>query len=554
MKTPKNFASNIKVLIIVLCLTLVISGCTKKSDQEKAADSSKIELASSSLFSKLPAGTVGFSRFKTGGENYDKYKSSPWGNGKVFDSLSNINTAQTGFDFKALEEVFKKVGLISPGTGQPEAIAEGIMFAAGPDKLRLGGYFTGSSGHILKASMVAVREELVRQGIATKDEAIADRFAFSIASKSPAPLDRIYFVADDGASAVSTDIDVAANLFTGAMVGSLQLKQAPYYAKTVQAAARSKGPLMVGYLDMNLLIPLIKDNMAKNDPASAAILNDFPVQAVAFERGYEDSLADTAVISFEAKKDLHKVLLEALSQASSGKGILQSTPGNVLVSLTFDGLALRKIKDSMQAATPPAQETPDDFAMFNDVTRMQIAMRSAGAESPFPEVLVQLESGNGAQLAKLLVGELKTQLAASGLPVGPWQTTKVGTTDVDFTMTPFGVGLYVGSVGNYAVISTSDHGISDSALAASDPAQSLLAKLPKSAQNIFGAQPTLLTAFINFPQLAETVEMVQGNLSMFTGGQPVGDPETIARLKSLGTMMYSARFNDSLLTIEGRFE
>jgi hypothetical protein len=126
-----------------------------------------------------------------------------------------------------------------------------------------------------------------------------------------------------------------------------------------------------------------------------------------------------------------------------------------------------------------------------------------------------------------------------------WLKKQVEGLDVDYALSPFGVGVFLAKTSNHIVFSSSEAGLVSVARSFKEGGDNLWKNLPETVRLSLGNEPGFFSYAADLGEFADLLRSLQTSLSMFTGGQSPLKEEDVTRLKSLGTVVGTARFRDN---------
>jgi hypothetical protein len=315
-------------------------------------------------------------------------------------------------------------------------------------------------------------------------------------------------------------------------------------------AANTRGIFTYGFFDAVAGLKIIEGAV----PAGAA-----PVDAAQFHKSFEslafartssDGLSDYLWIGLPAGAVTPEVE-KVLGGGGAHPGIQRIVPGAVLAT-SIDGAVAKAIK--AVTLPPPGDGTQAPSMPFIDsldaLQGVTLAVRNASGASPFPELVLELTSSDAPRLKESLKVALGALSAGGGLPLGSWQSKKVGGIDVDFMASPIGIGIFLAATRNGIVVSTSEGVFADierGAFAKEVPARF-------EHQAFAEDKAPLVLGFLSGQRLAALIESVQTSLAMFTGGQSLVDQPTLESVRALGSIGMAATYRDGAVRLHHHYE
>jgi hypothetical protein len=113
-------------------------------------------------------------------------------------------------------------------------------------------------------------------------------------------------------------------------------------------------------------------------------------------------------------------------------------------------------------------------------------------------------------------------------------------------LSPLGVGVFVGSLGNTIFMTTSESMAYSIVEISSQKTTSLLS----ASADLAGVAS--ITGYLHFGRLHEMLTSLQGTLAMFTGGEAGFDASQFADIKELGTLTLNVAADDKAIKLNAR--
>lgn len=291
--------------------------------------------------------------------------------------------------------------------------------------------------------------------------------------------------------------------------------------------------------------------------------NNLP-EAVLFTQEMPDSLISRVNLSVsKLPHELHAGLSGDINP------LLNHISDNSIVSLSLSGDLLRAAANlphnSISKGEPDKPETPPEHKSgkkgqssqtnspadqsnilkqlspyLNNNRGISISITSIAAGKMFPGVALIINDPQADKLKERFKQDLPNLLGDTASMLPPFQTKSSGSINIDYSLTPFGVGLYLASKDELLIIATEEEllaslanrsGIgSHSAQSASSIVASLEPTFKKELQGLKNA------AFFNldFNRLAAAISSAENTASMFTGGKGLVSTEQLRTIKEMG--------------------
>lgn len=545
-------------------LLVGLPACSKKSEESSQVLTGPT-VVDSELAKKIPGSSVGFVIWDGSSDAYKRYKTSPWGQGGSSNFIKAIEQADpTGQSapLKPFLDVLQKTGLLTSQPGQPEVLKAAVAFVdlgpAGALNPAVGIYANANPGQNLKNKLAEIETVFKNEGYPIAKRTTApDGFTIDIKGEVPdAPkVATVIFAANESSLAVATQEPLIARLFdANSDNGMTTIIANPEYQKTLGTLS-SPNQISLGYLDVKSALTKLGSFFPADAPQNAnEILNAVPIESVGGSTQMGQGLATTLLAHIVPRDDEQKSWLALLSGATS-HATLDHLPLDTVFALSIDGSTLMKIRDKAATQMDPAAaaEMKKQLASLDAFNNVTIAVRGGNEMSPFPEVFLVASGADASVVQSALRTTVNEMLKSFGLALGDWQTKDVEGTKLEFLMTPLGVGAFQAAVGNSVVLATSEMAATDAIKTAKDASKSLKSAAPASMRELL-TKGSLLFIYSNFERMTALVKSVQGNMAMFTGGQPAVTDEAIEHLARIGVFSASVALNGDMLRIDSRYD
>lgn len=171
---------------------------------------------------------------------------------------------------------------------------------------------------------------------------------------------------------------------------------------------------------------------------------------------------------------------------------------------------------------------------------VSISITSIAADKMFPGLAIIFNDTQSDKLKERFKRELPGLLGDTASMLPPFQTKSSGGINIDYSITPFGVGLYLANKDDLMIVATEEELLASlvhEKEAGSNSIQSgssILASLePTFKKELQGLKNT---AFFNldFNRLAAAISSAENTTSMFTGGKGLVSPEQLRTIKEMG--------------------
>lgn len=547
-------------LSLLALLLFVAPACSKKSDEGTPVASGPT-VVDSELAKKIPSSSIGFVVWDTNSDAYRRYKASPWGQGgssNLLKALEQADASGKGQELKPFIDVLMKTGLLTTQPGQAEVLKSAVGFIDLSNAPAVAVYASANPGNNLKDKLTEIETVFKNEGYSvTKRSAAPDGFSLQLKNQNPgAPnIGAIAFAANEGLLAISTQENLIQRLFTATTdSGVASIVASPEYQKTLGTLA-SPNQISLGYLDVKAgLSKLMATLPPEGMHEMQAQLNTIPLESVGISSQMGQGLASTVVAHIVPRDEEQKSWLGLLS-ASTNHETINQLPADTVFALSIEGTTLAKIRDkALQQMDPAAAaQMKQQLTALDSISNLTIAVRGANQMSPFPEVFLVASGSSPSTVQAAMKGTVNDLLKSFGLQLGDWQSREVEGTQMEFLVSPLGVGAFEAQAGNSVVLASSEGAVVDAVKASKDASKSLRSSAPASLKDLL-SKGSLVFVYSNFERMTSLVKSVQGNLAMFTGGQSAVSDDTMEQLRKIGVFSASVAMNGDLLRIESRYD
>lgn len=533
--------SVLKTLCIALVATLVATqGCSKKS-------SVSTSISKSALISSLPTDTIGYFIWNTASSNYKKFKQSPWGKQSM--PLSSSADSLTGLDnhrISSLISSLEKIGLFSADADSGAKPKEGILFIS-PNSSKLAGlhfgaYVAADSSSELDKKLAMLKSEVEAQGFPTKPfkEAGQNGFSFTIPASNRLYTDTVYASATSSLLTVASDKTLCLQPFSkDKNTTPLNLEQNQIY-KDFLSEMTKRDDFVAGFLDTKKLLSSIEKFVPEHAPESQ-LLKEIPAAGLQYHRAFNETLSDTVTLAFDPKDKNTELMLKGIENSNS-KTLLNASPSDSLISLQLDTGSLRKLKETLEGnlAADQLAALGSQLAIIDKLNRLAINLRSDSTESLFPEIMITAQTKEADKVYQELLNSLSL-LQSSGVPVSGWNKTNIENTEVSFTLTPLGIGIYLAKLNGLVVLASSQSAIQKTIAATKNTQTSLYSTLSSAKAHSGMLKENIFSGYLDFASIASALETLQSTLAVFTGGAGNINSQELENLKQLGIVSFTGR-------------
>ncbi len=544
-----------------VALALISTSCSRK-EESKSGTSSSLSAAKApavnfagGLVALLPAETVAFFLFEGKHPAYQKYVSSPWGQGKTdFSTVLDSADART----KEIVDILKRVGLDPKDTKTWKGLfAEAAFFASagkGADAPAFGAVVRSDASVELPKILEGIKGTIPATEASVEEVKFAKGTGVKIVSKGNNPP---FFVGWNGNLGVFGSAEWLVNsVLTSSGSEVPAIASGSVFERSMKGLPENDLRLGTGFVDVQKLTEVSKK---LDNNSSAAATAELPVTAFSFAMGMDETPRTHARLVYDEAKGSQNEWLKTISTSDSGSvaGAVSAKP---LLFLSLDGQTLRKIRDTAiakQAGNPAAQMASAQLAFLDDIKRIGLAIRTAPmgqALLPVPDLLILLESNQAARTAEQVQSIVSQAAAGSGMAGMPWTDSKVNDVAVKSMVSPLGVGLYLASTKNL-VIAASTEGQMKAALAG---AGGFTGGLTPKASAVFGSEASLGNLYLNFEEVAGMLESMGGMMAMYApqnkDAAKLLEPESLESIRKMGTVIGSVKVESGIIGIDSYYQ
>lgn len=564
------------LLSFAVATTLVSTqGCSKGSEQppQRAAQESK-------LLEKIPSSSFGFLVYDDSSDAAKRFKKSPWGNQATLEQ--GLSQWYGSEDLSKVALAIHRNVLTNPEKNE-SLIKEGVWFVGGDlsAKPDLGMFLSPASGVAMTDRLVALEAALKKEGLTVKKEEAPNLQAFSVElthSNSPLKVTKVYFVANKERFAATSELPSALALFDDKVKGGAStLISSPFFTKASQKVKSPGDQFAYGYLDKaflpqvqklaNLTIeqeakegekPKVGEEKTTPEEAKREVNNfidKLPVGSVFISNKMGDTPSSQILADLQPKDESQREFVDAFTK-SGNTHIGDLVPESTAFLVSFDGKLLTGLRDIGLKHAPNEEKEAfkNQFVLLDLLKSFGVAIRAGAGGSPFPELFLIGGSDKATELSQSLQQIIGLGLGATGLPLSAWQTKEIEGVKVNYALTPFGIGIYIGASKNAVIIGTSELALGDALKVSGGKASSMGEKIKGAGKELFHDRSGPIVVYGNLPQVASMIESLEGSMAMFTGGKSSFDKSQIDRLRAMGTAVATVRATDSMLDVEQSYE
>jgi hypothetical protein len=538
-----------RLLLAGVLVVFSLVACSKDGgEQQRAKDAGPT--ISQTLLESVPAGALVVNTFDLSSPGYQKIKAGPYK--KFLQRFQQSPLASLSGD-PSLPEAKALVAIVSAAqearllpsydSTTPEVVQGLVGFittspattAGATPHTEIAYYFKGAAGADLTERLSALAAALEKSGL-TVERSSRDGLS-RLTVKLPSDnsdgstiIGTLHAFASKDKLAVASSEGFALRFF--AAPTSDTFIQSPQFRAAAEFLPIGSDTLVgMSYLDLKNIGSSIASSIPETEREQfVAGIKALPVEGVV---GYLE-MRDVPVLKYAAplaaQSPEQQQVIQSLQMAKA-PALFGSSPANPVILLSLDGGLVQRLKQAALQGMPDAPSTPivQQLSMLDGLSNIGLGIANSSGASPFPEVFLLGNSDKAAAVAKNLQSLAQSLTASSGVPSTPWQQKTIGGVAVDYMLSPFGIGIYVGAIGSTVFVASSE-GMVNAILDASTT------KAPSLAPTLEGlGKNGVISAHLNFARLYDLITAVQGTLAMFTGGQGVNAAE-YEGLKDLGSL------------------
>jgi hypothetical protein len=575
-------------IALIFVVGISILSCSHESNSGSGSSASASKgLLESEVLAFLPEGTAGFVVWDSNHPAYQKLKTSTWGPTSQQGALDLLkldgqSTDKTKKTLVALVEVAKKTGLIATEPNQPEAVRQGAFWVAADleSKKPAGGMLLlGAKGVNLKDKLGAIQETLKQEGLTPVKQQLGSIEGFSIAIPASVPDAQNPGEANGAgaqAAAVAKDL-TPPEIFVGATqerlalgsskkfvtdsldktsgAGISALRNSAGFKRLMEKSPPADTDYSFGYLGVPELIKTIGAQASDEIKKQGGDPESLPVDALALTRGMRDAPSASLLVSFNPKTAEQQGWLATLDKPASAD-LIKGIPSSIPLAISIDGAPLSKIKNAaLASAGPDAQAAMQaQLAIIDTLKSLALVVVESTAASPFPGVVLVANSSDGTTLKNTIKSQVTALTSSGGMPLSGWQQKQLGTTPIDFIMSPIGVGVFLAGNNDTVVLATSEQGLQKVLDATQKTETALNGQLSNSLKEPITGKSLNAVAYVDYSRLSDLIQSAQGNLSMFTGGKTSFDTASLDAMKKLGRSVSSVSYKDQVLKMVASYD
>jgi hypothetical protein len=546
---------------VVLSALFIFSafGCQSKETQQTTQQAP----AKGDLLSRVPLNSYGVFISKTGSDVMRNFRKTAWGKPSRYslDQLKNVQSEQAEQAAKVMSILAESEFATAFGLAEGESTVTEIIAFAAPrgESVSFGAFAAAKDGTDFLPLFDKAVAQMKQNSVAVKDIQPSNPKVVAIPIEGQKnTLNTVYVAATKERVAFATDQGELTRIFvtdgptdTPPLLEKGSFKIA--YAKGLQEDVLSFAHLDIRDVAKHLSSmstaaqKVDSEQEGPVDPQELQkALESLPLENLTYFRRINDSMTDEVLVQLMPHTEKQREVLTTLAELKP-HDLLQSAPPSFVLLLGADVDYFVKLAEKFPAevGSSEADSIAPILNYLKDVDSLNIGLRQGKGGSPFPDIAIFLASPQPDQLYEQLKMLVMLGIKSSPLKNLQWLKKQVEGLDVDYALSPFGVGVFLAKTSNHIVFSSSEAGLVSVARSFKEGGDNLWKNLPETVRLSLGNEPGFFSYAADLGEFADLLRSLQTSLSMFTGGQSPLKEEDVTRLKSLGTVVGTARFRDN---------
>lgn len=541
-----------RVLVLVAAVLFIsLTACSKK---ETANDS----LFENEIISKLPASTFAFYTYNARRASFKKFQERPESKqfGDFFKDWREVASSGQSDLVNNVTSVLEALGLQPDGDDKSTQAEVFVAFATvgGAQQPISGGVYVGlpkkrSADVVLKQLKANLEKQQAKfsereiegtSGIAFKADSVEGEGGLEL-----------YAAGKGNKFAIVSDTKLVAALLSETDPQADQPMKTEAFKSVQQIIPVSKDAFMYGFVNVKPAVSFLQPLLAASPELrqQGLNLNDLPFDAIGYVANVSEEVESTIAVPLISRNEVQKNFIKRVQSGSSAE-IAGFMPANTLMMLTVNGELIKAAMDLSKDTVGNQPEFIKYQKLLEPMKAISIGIRN-NPLAPFPDVIVMAEADSGSGFVDNVIAELKGASQGFGMDAA-WQQREVDGNKVNSVQTPFGIGIFVAQVKDYVVITSGEASVKDIGAVVKSGKGGLGEAFGKSTRGLMSKSSVVVANYFNFPLVADALATLGGTLAMFTGGQPIMEPEQIEELRSLGKMAVLFELDGDALKIRTR--
>jgi hypothetical protein len=278
-------------------------------------------------------------------------------------------------------------------------------------------------------------------------------------------------------------------------------------------------------------------------------LKNIPILSIGFT-GFQSKngfLGTSYAVPIRAKDKDQVKFIDAIFTAG-GSNMFSLLPANAALAISVDGGLIRNIHREVVSVIPDQTRQEILKKDLNLTDKLDGLALSLTNGAPMPDLIVIAKGASSQQIAAY-IKKAVSDLTAQAVPGLKWNQKKSGDVKIDYVVTPFGIGVYLGEKNDAVALSTSESGI-ELAFSDKDRLKAVTDEYVNKAS--LSIVPGVLFNFhIDNPKLSSIIENIERTAAMFTGGKPLVEPQTKMMMRDQGVSGAMLGFRNGTILADG---
>lgn len=498
------------------------------------------------LLKKMPINTLSFYSWRSDDAAYRnlQLKSALQSSNSFLNELGKLpfDPSQERLLSTILEAIGTS-GLISEDPAVADGMSEFLGFLQQNSPLpHAGMYLTARDTVDLKVLVEKIKTALEDEKVSVTQTMEGDKVRLVI-TEEPITIYAL-FTAHQGA--MTTSPELTQRLFENdtPQNGYDALKSDEHYQHVMSLHDAVGSRFGIGFANFAALSKLAQGAMPQE---TAPDLNEAPIGMISLGQYAGDALTTEILAELVPNNEQQKLLINNISRSASNT-LLDRLPDASAVFFILDGQLLRTIQEGAVSDLTAEEKTAFQPALDNlaKVKGIGIGALPAGRDALVPDIYFTFQADDPAALLAFVKDQTK-DLISTQIPMANWLEKDINGTKVHYILTPLGFGLYLASVKDVFVATSTETAMT--AVIGSAQNGSTTAKLFPATASVISPSTPLVSGYLDFKKIADAVESVQGSMAMFTGGASALNAEEIQNLKRMGSATFGVGVSKELVRL-----